>query len=49
MSNELKEIEIKYHTYYSFDDVINIKIANGNKIKIDEKSHKNIFIYHKDL
>ena len=46
MSNDIKDINIKTHTYYFFDDVINIKIFNSNKIKIDEKSYKNILIYY---
>ena len=31
--------------HYFFNDIINIKSLNSNKIKIDEKSHKNILIY----
>ena len=37
--NSVREIDI------SNDDKINIKSLNPNKIKIDEKSYKNIFIY----
>ena len=44
MSNKLKDTDIKNHTYYYFDDIINIKNFNLNKIKIDEKSYKNILI-----
>ena len=44
MSNKLKEIDIKNCTYYFFDDVINIRNLDPNKIKIDEKSYKNILI-----
>ena len=32
--------------YYLFDDIINTKNLNLNKIKIDEKSYINIFIYY---
>ena len=46
MSNIIKDINIKKHTYYFFDDIINIKDFDPNNIKIDEKSYKNIFIYH---
>ena len=45
MSNIIKDINIKNHTYYFFDDIINIKDFDPNNIKIDEKSYKNIFIY----
>ena len=37
---------IKYRTYYVFNDLINIKSLDPNKTKIDEKSYKNIHIYH---
>ena len=46
MSNKFKDISIKNHTYYFFDDIINIKFFDPNNIKIDEKSHKNILIYN---
>ena len=46
MSNKFKDISIKNHTYYFFDDIINIKIFDPNNIKIDEKSYKNILIYY---
>ena len=46
MSNKLKEIDIKIvHTTF-FDDMISIKTLNPNKIKIDEKSYKNILMNH---
>ena len=44
--NSAKEIDIKNHTYYSFDDMINTKNLDPNKIKIHNKSNKNILIYH---
>ena len=44
MSNKVKDIDIKNHTYYFFTD-INIKNFDPNNIKIDEKSYKNIVIY----
>ena len=36
----------QYHTYYFFDNITNIKIFDPNKIKIDEKSYRNILIYY---
>ena len=44
MSNKLKDISIKYHTYYFLDDVIIIKHFHPNNIKIDKKSYKNMLI-----
>ena len=40
MSNKFKDINIKTHTYYFFDDFINIKKPDPNNIKIHEKSYK---------
>ena len=34
MSNIVKDINIKKHTYYFFDDIINIKNFDPNNIKI---------------
>ena len=45
MSNKVKDISIKTHTYYFFDN-INIKNFDPNNVKIDEKSCKNILIYY---
>ena len=45
MSNKVKDVDIKSHTYYFFN-IINIKIFDSNTIKIDEKSYKNILIYY---
>ena len=45
MSNKFKDICIKNHTHYFFDDIINSKNFHPNNIKIDEKSFKNILIY----
>ena len=44
MSNNVKDINIKNHTYYFFDDIINRKDFDLNNIKIDQKSYKNILI-----
>ena len=46
MSNNVKDINLKNHTYYFFDDIINIKEFDSNNIKLDEKSYKNICIYY---
>ena len=46
MSNKTKDIGKKSHTYYFFDDIINIKNFDPNDIKIDEKPWKNIYIYY---
>ena len=43
--NSVKEIDVENRTYYFLNDMINIKYLDPNKIKIDEQSHKNIFIY----
>ena len=42
----IKEINIKYQTYYFFDDMINIKDFDSNLLKIDKKSYENIDIYY---
>ena len=46
MSNKIKGIDIKKHTYYFFNDTINIKNVDPNNVKIDGKSYKNIVIYY---
>ena len=49
MRNKVKDIDIKNHTYYFFNDMINIKNFDANNIKIYEKSYKNILIYFLDM
>ena len=44
MSNKVKDIDIKNHAYYFFDDIINIKNFDLNKNKIDEKSDRDILV-----
>ena len=39
-------IDIKNCTYHFLDDTINVTNLDPNKIKIDENSYKNIFIYY---
>ena len=46
MSNKVKDISIKKHIHYLFNDIIKIKNFDPNNIKIDEKSFKNILIYY---
>ena len=46
MSNKFKDINIKNHKYYFFNDIINIKNFVPNNIKIHEKSYKNILVYY---
>ena len=46
MDNKVKDINIKNHRCYLFDDIINIKDFDANNIKMDEKSHKNIVNYY---
>ena len=45
MSNKIKDISLKNHTYFFFNNVLDIKEFDPNNIKIDEKSHKNILVY----
>ena len=46
MSNKIKNISIKNHTYYFFNDIINVRNFDLNNIKIDKNSYKNILIYY---
>ena len=46
MSNKFKDIDIKNPTHYFFGDIVDVKTFDPNKIKIDEKSNKNILIYY---
>ena len=43
--SSVKEIYMKNHAYYFFDDMINIKSLDPNKIKVYENSYRNVFIY----
>ena len=49
MSNKVKDIYIKNHTYYFFDDITNINFFDPNNVKIDEKSYKNILFTTLDM
>ena len=46
MSSKVKNINIKNHTYYFFDDIINTKDFDPNNIKIDQKLYKNFLVYY---
>ena len=46
MSNKFKDINMKNRTNCFFDDMIKMKSLDLNKIKIDEKSYKDILIYY---
>ena len=46
MSNRFKDRDIKNYTYYFFNDIINVRNFDRNKIKAEEKSYKNILIYY---
>ena len=46
MSNKVKDIDIKNRSCNFFNDIIVMKIFDQDKIKIDEKSYKNILIYY---
>ena len=39
-------MDIKNHTYYFFNDIVNIKNFDPINIKIDENSYKSFFIYY---
>ena len=44
--NNLKEISIKNHTCYYFDDKIKIEDFDFDNILLDEKSHENILVHN---
>ena len=43
---ETKELNIRNHTYYFYNDLINIKNFHSNLLKIYKKSYKGIDIYY---
>ena len=45
-NNKLKETDINNHTFYYFDEIININNLNLNNILLNEKSYQNILIYN---
>ena len=40
MSNKVKDIVIKNHTYPFFNDIVNVKTFVSHNIKLDEKSYR---------
>ena len=46
MAAETKGINIKNHTYYFFNDMVNLENFDSNLLKIDKKSYKNSNIYY---
>ena len=42
--SRIKETNIKSCTYYFFDDIVNIKNFDPNRIKIDKKSYESTII-----
>ena len=42
----VQKINIKYRTYYFFDEMTDIKDFDSNLLKIDKNSNKNIDIYY---
>ena len=43
---ELKEINIKNHTYYYLDGINKIEDFDFDNFLLDEKSYKNILVYN---
>ena len=43
---KVKQIVIKYRTYYFYNDIIDIKKFDARLLKIDKKSYKDIGIYN---
>ena len=46
ISNKVRDMNIKYRTYYFFSDINDIENFDPNNIKIAEKSYKNFSIYY---
>ena len=45
MNNKVKQIDVKNPTYY-FLMMCQYKKSRSNKVKVDEKSYINVFIYY---
>ena len=43
--NNLKEVNVKYHTSYYFDNIIRIEDFDFDNILLDKKSYENILFY----
>ena len=46
MGNKVQDIDIKIQTCHFFNDIININNFDLDKIKIEQKSNKNILVYY---
>ena len=42
----IKEINIKYRTYYFYNDIIGIKTFDSKNLKLDKKTYKDLDIYN---
>ena len=42
----VKSINIKNHTYYLFNDMVDLKMFDSNLLKLDKESYKNNGIYY---
>ena len=42
----LKQINIKYRTYYFYNDIIEIQTFDSNMLKLDKNSYENLDIYN---
>ena len=43
---EVKQINIKYRSYYFYNDIIDLKNVDARLLKIDKKLYKDIDIYY---
>ena len=41
-----KQINIKDHTYYFYNDIIGIKTFDSNMFRLDKKTYKNLDIFN---
>ena len=42
----VKQIDLKYKTYYFYNDMTDIKAFDSDLLKVDKKSYKDIGIYN---
>ena len=42
----VKNVNIKNHTYFLFNDMVDLKIFDSNLLKLDKESYKNTGIYY---
>ena len=43
---KVKQIKIKNHSYYFYNNLINLKDFDASLLKVDKKDHKEIDIYY---